>query len=158
MRPTRQEIMEKATQLDQEILSILTEAAENGDPCPSNTEMAGDLSRKSTHMSLKRLERRGLIKRETRPMKVRRIFVASVGKWTGWGKGFRAVPGALYADRMPHIKDERPYARLPAGGFGEDTYLPAVQQGAGKTFRPRFVGTYVPSVSTAAIAVEERAA
>jgi|GEM_PF-4729735 len=83
------------------ILEALTDAAEAGDPCPSNKVLAERLGigRKSVSYHVLRLEEAGLIERRTTPGGLRAIRIAATGRETR--PGANNIGHERRADRSP---------------------------------------------------------
>lgn len=100
-----------ALRLDDRILSLLTKAAENGDPCPKNQKMSLVCGGKPTTISktMIRLEKRGLLTVE-RDSNRRRVVVGD--KATGWSDVdraavFRRVRSVMVAKMEEKMEERR---------------------------------------------------
>lgn len=75
-----------ANVVEHEILVILTEVAENGEPCPKMGELGEQIGTSLPNLQkrIRALIDRGLLKREMKNGNVQRFLIVSTGKWTDW--------------------------------------------------------------------------
>lgn len=139
------------------VLAILTDAAETGAPCPTDTELGAVIGRRDTTVQADMLVlvRRGFIVRQNAggfgSGWVRRVCIVSTGKWTGFSippKTSKSAKSATRRDRTGGITTKRlRVPKLPANlwAFEDDPRASEIEP----HFRYR-VPTHIPYASSAA--------